>query len=113
PQEDWAVVGIGLNVAKTQFPPELEGLAGTLGLDPQAVEPTLGILLKRLGGWLAASSQEVLEAVRARDALRGHTVRWGRGEGQASGLDGDGRLVVLTPEGRVSLEAGEVHLVRE
>jgi BirA family biotin operon repressor/biotin-[acetyl-CoA-carboxylase] ligase len=113
PQEDWAVVGIGLNVAQTEFPPELQGLAGTLGLAPEAVEPALELLLESLDGWLVASSDEVLDAVRDRDALRGRTVKWGRGEGEAAGLDGDGRLVVLTPEGRVTLEAGEVHLVRE
>lgn len=113
PQEDWAVVGIGLNVAETEFAPELQNLAGTLGLGPEAVEPALGLVLRCLERWLAASSEEVLEAVRDRDALRGHTVKWGQGEGKAAGLDGDGRLVVLTGERRMTLEAGEVHLVRE
>ncbi|HZU59830.1 MAG TPA: biotin--[acetyl-CoA-carboxylase] ligase [Solirubrobacteraceae bacterium] len=113
PQEDWAVVGIGLNVAETEFPPELQGLAGTLGLGAEAVEPTLALVLEFLDRWLAASAEEVLEAVRARDALRGHTVKWGQGQGEAAGLDGDGRLVVLTSDGRVTLEAGEVHLARE
>jgi BirA family biotin operon repressor/biotin-[acetyl-CoA-carboxylase] ligase len=111
PQEDWAVVGIGLNVAENEFPPELQDLAGTLGLGPEAVEPTLGLLLECLERWLTAPSEEVLEAVRARDALRGRTVKWGQGEGEAGGLDGDGRLVVLTADGRMTLEAGEVHLV--
>src|SRR5438270_4397628 len=36
PQEGWAVIGIGLNVAlrEDDFPPELRETAGTLGLDP-------------------------------------------------------------------------------
>src|SRR5207253_10132266 len=43
PQEGWAVLGIGLNVAlrSEDFPPELAGRAGTLGLPAEAVEPTL------------------------------------------------------------------------
>jgi BirA family transcriptional regulator, biotin operon repressor / biotin---[acetyl-CoA-carboxylase] ligase len=114
PQEDWAVVGVGVNVAaeETDFPPELRGLAGTLGLAPTMVEPALGLLLSALERWLASSPEDVLEAVRARDALRGHLVRWGSGQGEAAGVDGDGRLVVLTADGQVALEAGEVHLLR-
>ncbi len=115
PQEDWAVVGIGVNVAgdEAEFPPELHGLARTLGLGADAIEPTLGLLLETLDRWLAASPEQVLESVRARDALRGHRVKWGQGQGEAAGVDGDGRLVVLTGAGRVALEAGEVHLVGE
>ena len=43
PQEGWAVVGIGLNVAVRleDFPAELRETAGTLGLEPDAIEPTL------------------------------------------------------------------------
>jgi BirA family biotin operon repressor/biotin-[acetyl-CoA-carboxylase] ligase len=114
PQEGWAVVGVGLNVAvgEDQFPSELRGVAGTLGLEPTLVEPTLHRLLRSLSRWVGASSEEVLHAVRARDALRGQPVRWAGGQGDATGLDGDGRLLVHTDQGQVALEAGEVHLVR-
>ena len=112
PQEGWAVLGIGLNVAlrESDFPPELVGRAGTLGLEPGAIEPTLSALLDLLGRWIGADPEEVLEAVRARDALLQRPVRWAGGTGQGAGIDGDGRLVVLTADGRVALDAGEVHL---
>jgi BirA family biotin operon repressor/biotin-[acetyl-CoA-carboxylase] ligase len=113
PQERWAVVGIGLNVAVAEgdFPPELAGRAGTLGLGPDAIEPALQSLLARLEHWLAAEAEAVLAAVRARDALLGRPVRWAGGEGRGDGIDGEGRLVVITSGGgRVTLEAGEVHL---
>ena len=113
PQEGWAVVGIGLNVAPWDFPPELTGRAGTLGLDPEAIEPTLETLLGRLEAWLVADAEAVLTEVRARDALLGRSVRWAEGSGRGDGIDGDGRLVVLTPSGRVTLNAGEVHLESE
>jgi BirA family biotin operon repressor/biotin-[acetyl-CoA-carboxylase] ligase len=116
PQERWGVVGIGLNVAiaETDFAPELAGRAGTLGLGPDQIEPTLQTLLARLERWLTATSEALLAEVRARDALLGKPVRWAGGEGQGDGIDGDGRLIVLTPGGgRVTLDAGEVHLVRE
>ena len=113
PQQDWAVVGVGLNVAVRldELPADLHERAGTLGLGPEAIEPTLGRLLERLEHWTAAGPAQVLEAVRARDALRGRRVRWADGEGQAAGIDGDGRLIVSTATGQVGLEAGEVHLV--
>lgn len=113
PQEGWAVVGIGLNVAlgADDFPPEIRDTAGTLGLEPREVEPALAHLLERLGRWVAAGPQEILQAVRARDGLRGHHVRWGGGEGKAADVDEQGRLVVATAGGMVALESGEVHLV--
>jgi BirA family biotin operon repressor/biotin-[acetyl-CoA-carboxylase] ligase len=114
PQEGWAVVGMGVNVAlrEDDFPDELRGLAGTLGLEPDAVEPVLERLMEALGRWIAAPADEVLVAIRARDALHGQAVRWAGGAGQATGVDDDGRLVVSTDQGEVALEAGEVHLVR-
>jgi BirA family transcriptional regulator, biotin operon repressor / biotin---[acetyl-CoA-carboxylase] ligase len=114
PQQAWAVVGIGLNVAlrDSDFPPELRDTAGSLGLSPDALEPALARLLGRLEHWLAAEPDAVLAAVRARDALLEQPVRWASGNGRGAGIDGDGRLVVATAEGTVALEAGEVHLGR-
>jgi BirA family transcriptional regulator, biotin operon repressor / biotin---[acetyl-CoA-carboxylase] ligase len=114
PQERWAVVGIGLNVAvqDDDFPSELRDVAGTLGLEPSEIEPTLSRLLVALGRWIVADQHEVLAAVRARDALFGHRIRWSDGEGEAAGIDDAGRLIVDMDSGRVALDAGEVHLAR-
>ena len=114
PQEGWAVVGIGVNVAlrPQDFPAELRDRAGTLGLGPDAIEPLLERLLAALTRWLGAPADVLLDAWRARDALLGQQVKWEGGRGLATGIDGDGRLVIdLDPgPGRVALEAGEVHL---
>jgi BirA family biotin operon repressor/biotin-[acetyl-CoA-carboxylase] ligase len=111
-QERWAVLGIGLNVAlrAEDFPPEFRDRAGTLGLEPSAIEPALEALLRGLERWLAADTDAVLEVVRARDALLGREVHWGGQAGTGAGIDGDGRLVVRTDGGEVRLDAGEVHL---
>jgi BirA family transcriptional regulator, biotin operon repressor / biotin---[acetyl-CoA-carboxylase] ligase len=113
PQEAWAVVGIGLNVAlrPEDFPAELRDTAGTLGLEPDAIEPTLQALLERLERWSAAGAAELLTAVRERDALLGQEVRWAGGRGVGAGIDDSGRLVVRTDGGPVALNAGEVHLL--
>jgi len=112
PQEGWAVLGIGLNVAlrEEDFPAELAGRAGTLGLEPDAVEPTLDRLLESLDRWLPAAPDAVLEAVRGRDALLDRPVRWAGGEGRGAGIDSEGRLLVATGDGQIALDAGEVHL---
>jgi BirA family transcriptional regulator, biotin operon repressor / biotin---[acetyl-CoA-carboxylase] ligase len=88
PQEGWAVLGIGVNVALRveQLPPELRDTATSLGAPPSAIEPLLADLL-------AALQRRLGEP--------------------AAGIDGDGRLVVELPGGgRTALDAGEVHLTR-
>lgn len=111
PQERWAVVGIGLNVAvrEEDLPAELRGRATGLGREPEDVEAVLADLLRALAARLA-SPGEALDAWRERDALRGREISWNGGAGIADGIDGEGRLRVLTPEGVVALDAGEVHL---
>jgi BirA family biotin operon repressor/biotin-[acetyl-CoA-carboxylase] ligase len=115
PQDGWAVLGVGLNVALRieDLPPELHDTAGTLGLEPADLEPILERLLAGLARTLALDEVRLLDAYRARDALRGREVRWAAGHGRAAGIDGAGRLVVELPEGgRTALSAGEVHLER-
>ena len=115
PQEHWAVVGIGLNVAirLEDLPPELHETAATMGLEPRDVEGVLARLLAALEAWSARDEAAVLEAWRGRDALRGQQIRWAQGSGRADGIDEHGRLVVVQELGdRTALDAGEVHLLR-
>lgn len=113
PQEDWAVLGIGLNVAVRveELPAELHDTAATLGLERREVEPALARLLRALALRLSEPAEATLAAWRERDALRGRTVEWNAGSGRAEGIDGDGRLIVaLADGGHTTLHAGEVHL---
>jgi BirA family biotin operon repressor/biotin-[acetyl-CoA-carboxylase] ligase len=113
PQEHWAVLGIGVNVALgiDQLPEDLQQRAATLGLDETDIEPTLDRLQMLLERWLSASEEQVLDAVRNRDALRGRRVRWEQGSGTGAGIDESGRLLVALADGsRRALDAGEVHL---
>ena len=113
PQERWAVLGIGLNVAVdlADLPEELLATAATMGRVEQDVEPVLASLLAALERRLEDPPAAVLAAWEARDALRGREVAWTGGHGVAAGIDGAGRLVVeLSGGGRTALDAGEVHL---
>jgi BirA family transcriptional regulator, biotin operon repressor / biotin---[acetyl-CoA-carboxylase] ligase len=114
PQEGWAVLGIGLNVAiaPDDFPPELRDSAGTLGREPTDLEPTLHRLLEALERWLNVDQDTVIAAWRARDALEGRRIEWADGAGKAVGIDDAGRLLVGTSSGTVALDSGEVHLRR-
>jgi BirA family biotin operon repressor/biotin-[acetyl-CoA-carboxylase] ligase len=113
PQEGWAVLGIGLNVAVRveELPVELRDSAASLGLSSEEIEPLLARLLVVLQRRLDESPAEVLDAWRTRDSLRGQEISWAGGHGQADGVDGNGRLIVALPGGgHTTLDAGEVHL---
>jgi BirA family biotin operon repressor/biotin-[acetyl-CoA-carboxylase] ligase len=113
PQEGWAVLGVGVNVAvePDDLPIELRGRAASIGSSQADVEPTLKRLLAALELRLGDPAQATLEAWRSRDALRGRAVAWTGGSGRAEGIDGAGRLIVaLAGGGHVTLDAGEVHL---
>jgi BirA family transcriptional regulator, biotin operon repressor / biotin---[acetyl-CoA-carboxylase] ligase len=126
PDEGWAVIGVGLNVAIAQdeFPPELRETATSLlpteaegGLPPggaPGVPRALHALNEALGRWTETGSDEVLSAFRARDALCGRRISWEGGSGVAEEIDERGHLVVEKGDGdRVALGAGEVHLAIE
>jgi BirA family biotin operon repressor/biotin-[acetyl-CoA-carboxylase] ligase len=113
PVDGWAVLGIGINVAvvPSALPPELRDRAATLGRAPSALESTLRELLGRLAARLDEPAGASLDALRARDALRGRPVRWSGGAGTGAGIDDAGSLLVRLSDGSVrTLDAGEVHL---
>lgn len=122
PQEQWAVIGIGLNVdtAEGELGPDLRDTATSLRIAqgaPASRDEALTVLLERLAQWLPASRDRLLSAYRPRDALHGKTIAWIAGaeqlEGEPRGIDDQGNLIVFTPDGaKHTLAAGEVHLVR-
>jgi BirA family biotin operon repressor/biotin-[acetyl-CoA-carboxylase] ligase len=134
PQDSWAVIGIGLNLATApdEFPPDLRQPAVSLFCDaaepregsrrslpavappgPPSRLPTIAAteLSCHLDHWVWAADEEIIGEWRRRDGLRGREISWEEGSGVADGIDGRGNLVVVTAGGdRVSLGAGEVQL---
>ena len=114
PQEGWAVLGVGLNVTTDAFPDELAETATSLRL--AGVEttppPVIDDVLASLWRWLDGTRDRVLAELREHEALRGERIRWAGGEGIAGGIDDSGALLVETDDGPVTLDAGEVHLLR-
>jgi len=116
PQDGWAVLGIGVNAAvdAAALPPEVRARAATLGRAPAALESTLDELLDHLTARLSQPPAAALDALQARDALRGRPVRWADGEGTGAGIDAAGALLVRLSDGTIrALDAGEVHLSGE
>jgi BirA family biotin operon repressor/biotin-[acetyl-CoA-carboxylase] ligase len=123
PQEGWAVLGIGVNVAVRveELPTELQAAAASLGRPSSEIEPLLTELLRALGRRLSETPRAVLDAWRTRDALYGHEIQWQAPDpvrtgmrqqsGRAEGVDEHGRLLVALDKGtHAALSAGEVHL---
>ena len=117
---DWAVIGIGLNLAiePDEFP-RRPALAGDLGR-PRGRPPRRRWRrsTSRLGPWVDAPAERVLAEFAERDALRGRRDPLGgrrrrrrAGHRRAEGIDDSGNLLVATDDGeRLSLGAGEVQL---
>ena len=117
PQEGWSVLGIGVNVTTelSGFPADIRDTATSLraaGAASVTVEGTLAAVLGALQGRLTQPAAQTLASWRERDALMGYEVRWQDGNGTVAGIDDSGALLVDAAEGRVSLDAGEVHLLR-
>jgi len=114
PQDDWAVIGVGLNLAiePHEFPPELRHPATSLGAGI-SIEAARRELDAQLDRWVTEDPARILAEFRVRDTLRGREVAWDGGSGVADGVDDGGSLVVVTLDGdRVVLGAGEVNLTR-
>jgi BirA family biotin operon repressor/biotin-[acetyl-CoA-carboxylase] ligase len=115
PQEEWAVVGVGLNIwtEEHEFPPDLRDTATSLAI-AQSGSPDIELMVEYLVGnletWLQMPQEDVVDEWRVHDVLLGRAISWESGSGTAAGIDDSGALLVDTAEGQVALQAGEVHL---
>lgn len=115
---EYAVVGVGINVNRMSFPPELREIATSVGnetgFSPDRNRLIAEILneLEALYGDLEAGA--FLEESRRRSNVIGRTVTVLEGGKQypakALDIDGQGRLVIETEEGKACLNYGEVSL---
>jgi BirA family biotin operon repressor/biotin-[acetyl-CoA-carboxylase] ligase len=115
---DWAVIGIGINLAiePGDFPGDLRWPAISLdhGVEPDAMRAALDAAL---GRWVEADPADVRGEFERRDALRGRRISWEGGPdelgrtGVAGGIDEKGNLLVRGDDGELaSLGSGEVSL---
>ena len=117
-QLDYVVVGIGVNVRKMEFPPELREIAGSVGnetgCEPDRGRLTAEILNELEKAYGQLETGEFLEESRRRSNVIGRDVLVIRNGEQyparATEIDDQGRLVVRTEKGTETLGSGEVSL---
>lgn len=99
PQEGWAVLGIGVNVALplSELPAELRETAASLERPPAAIDPLLEDLLNALERRLGQPREQLLDAWRTRDALYGREVVWEQGATRAGPHGSGTRHMVDSP----------------
>ena len=117
---DSVIIGVGLNVNRMQWPPELDGAATSLRAEAPAKEPldraeVLAALLSHMERWVDRFARDgaagVVDALRPSLALLGERIRWEDGEGIFEGIDRDGAARVRTPAGLRSLHAAHIEPV--
>ncbi|MCX6878965.1 MAG: biotin--[acetyl-CoA-carboxylase] ligase [Verrucomicrobia bacterium] len=119
--QDFAVVGIGINVNTLEFPPAVADLATSLRIAAGRALDRAAVLTSTLRHFelrrrqLDAGFDEVLAAVRLRCVLTGHAVTLvtasGPRHGIMAGLGPGGELLLRTPSGLEHIiQADEVRL---
>ena len=115
---DYAVLGIGVNVAAMRFPPELEPIATSIG-NECGCEVSRSRLIAEISNQLEALYGQLdtcafMAESRARSNVIGRDVLVLRGderfEARAVDIDDQGRLVIQTPAGLRRVGSGEISL---
>ena len=119
---DSVIIGVGLNVNRLQWPPDLAGTATSLRAERGVEEPfdraeVLAAVLSNMERWVKRFIQDgapvVVNALRSRLALLGERVRWEDGVGSFDGIDEDGAARVRTETGVVSLHSAHLEPITD
>lgn len=110
------VVGIGVNISTEEFPKELEGIAGGLGVAGSAID--MNELAAAITGDLLDYSKDMrdcsfVEDYRQMSVVLGKEIRYNEGDAQVAAravdVDSEGGLMVELPDGSVKvLKTGEI-----
>ena len=112
------ILGIGINVAPMEFPKDLKTIASSIGNECETAV-TRSRLIAEICNQMEAlypqlSTGEFLAENRARSNVIGREVTVCRGSERylatAVDIDGEGHLIVSTPEGTRVLDSGEITL---
>lgn len=104
------IIGVGINLTTSSFPPELGGRAGSIGT-PVNEEALCAAAANGLFA-LADGAGDYLQEYRSRLMLCGREIEFEQNgrvrRGTVTGVDDNGGLLVNTAEGPVTLNSGEI-----
>ncbi len=108
------VVGIGVNISTENFPEELSGIAGSVGVFVERNRLCADIACRLLDYSENPSSPELLEKYRSRSVVLGHEITFWQNNAERTGkaleIDDSGRLVIETSSGIETLRSGEISI---
>lgn len=108
------VVGIGVNISTENFPEELSGIAGSVGVFVERSRLCADIACRLLDYAENPSSPELLEKYRSRSVVLGHEITFWQNNAERTGkvleIDDSGRLVIETSSGIETLRSGEISI---
>ncbi len=116
------IIGVGLNVNRMEWPPELQGIATSLKAERKEDRLldrglVLAALLEHVEGWVKRFVQlgppPLVNALRPHLSLMGEQVQWEEGRGVFEGIDDTGAARVRTKAGVVSLHAARIEPTSE
>ena len=106
------VVGIGINVGKSDFPDEIKDIADVLPLDKKEKEELFFSVLEHIENVLTEDKKTILSYLKEKSIVLGRDIRFfgvKDGEGIAVDLDENGGLIVQTNENKkIILTGGEI-----
>ena len=116
-QLDSVIIGIGVNVNRTEWPPALRGLATSLRAETPGGAPfdraeVFATVLSSAERWVSRLIRDgaapVVEALRPNLALIGQRVRWEDRVGVFEGIGHDGAALVRTDAGTLALHTAHL-----
>ncbi len=106
------VVGIGINIGKTEFPDDIKEIANFLPLDHYAKETLFFGVLRNIECVLSEKKENILSYLKEKSVVLGKEIRFfgvKNGEGLALDLDENGGLIVQTANNeKIILTGGEI-----
>ena len=115
---EYAVLGIGVNVKNTDFPEDLQGTAGSLGIEKVSRSRLAAEILNELFVLYASEDRKsLMDEYKSRSLVLGKEVRFTKNGKTFSGIAFDinmnGNLLVKTDEGIETLFSGEISIGSE
>lgn len=109
------IVGIGVNISTAEFPEEISGVAGSLGVFAERNRLCADIAARLLDYTARDDNAALMEEYRRRSLVLGREITYQQDgqtlTGKALEIDDSGRLIIENSSGKSALRSGEISIV--